>query len=103
MESKPRLVDSDNNRLISSLLISDASYSIASCFTNSIIRGLIKDPEYTMTSALSIRFLALIVISSGSPGPQPTKYTVLLASIFSFCHHEREVFLDSLLILTNFL
>ena len=37
------------------------------------ISGFNKDPEYITRSAFSNSFFALIVINSGSPGPDPTK------------------------------
>src|SRR5579885_3307561 len=52
-----------------------------------MISGGMSEPEYTTTSAFWINFFAFTVISSGSPGPQPTKYT--LCTLY---HHDGEIF-----------
>src|ERR671924_1200616 len=53
-----------------------------------------------MMSASSTSFFALSVISSGSPGPEPTKYTVLVSGIF-LCHHDRKVLFSRALFATK--
>ena len=50
-----------------------ASYNFTSFFAYCKISGFNKDPEYITRSAFSNSFFALIVINSGSPGPDPTK------------------------------
>src|ERR671922_961602 len=53
-----------------------------------------------MMSASSTSFFALSVISSGSPGPKPTKYTVLVFGIL-LCHHDRKVLFSRALFATK--
>ena len=62
--------------VISSRTIPDASRMAAPSRHMASIAGGTSDPEYTTVSASRSRRAALTVISSGSPGPQPTNHTV---------------------------